>query len=76
MYSSCIQLKKNSPDLIHVLVNIASMIVSAIIEDRTSLHRCQDCENKHSTEMLVPGMAKKSRAIHAIIGNFDSCVYT
>ncbi|KAJ6548923.1 hypothetical protein B0H19DRAFT_1074720 [Mycena capillaripes] len=43
------------------------------IDDRVSRHKCLDFENSRSTDTLVPGMARKSRAMAAIIGK--SCSF-
>ena len=64
-----------SPSWIQHCVHIASVIVSALEDDRTSLHRWHNLENNCSTDTTVPGMARTSCAIHTIMGNCAAFTY-
>lgn len=57
------------------MLSNASRIVSAFKELLKSAQICLGLENVRSTETLVAGIAKKSRAILAIVGNNDPCSY-
>lgn len=61
------------PQRIQYLTHIASVMVEAFSDARISVQRWRDLENSLSTETLVAGIARKSRAIRAMTGNSLSC---
>lgn len=64
----------NRPVRIQTLVSKASWIVSASNELRKSWQMRRDLEKMRSTDTLVAGMARKSLAMQASVGNELSCV--
>jgi hypothetical protein len=48
-------------------------MVSALSADRRSVQMCRDFEKVRSTETLVAGIAKKSLAMRAKVGNDAAC---
>lgn len=50
-------------------------MVFALREDRTSVQRWRDFEKRRSTDTLVPGIARKSRAIDETIEKVVACDY-
>ena len=70
----CLHLKKaqshlTRPSRSHSLVHIASVRVFAFRVERWSVQRWRDFENRHSTDTMAPGIARKSRAMRAMMGN-------
>ena len=64
-----------SPLRIQTFVSRAIVIVSSFKELRRLPQMCRDLEKTRSTETLVAGMARKSRAIRAMIGNSVACFW-
>lgn len=60
-------IKETRPD--PTFVRSACAMVSAFMELRKSWQMCLDLEKTRSTEQLVAGIARKSRAILASVGN-------
>lgn len=63
----------SNPSRIQTFDRRASDIVSALRADRRSVQICRDFEKVRSTETLVAGIAKKSLAMQAIVGNDAAC---
>lgn len=64
-----------SPLRIQTFVSRAIVIVFSFKELRRLLQMCRDIQKTRSTETLVAGMARKSRAIRAMIGNSVACFW-